>query len=108
MDVITAGGLSALFLEAIKWGVKLIIKNPSYDFPSAFYLVMIPVLNVLMLPLLALLQIGSATMPTDWIGFARTAVVVLISSLISVFGYDQGIRPLKTYYKLQKEMKKVG
>ena len=96
--LITAGGLSTLLLEGVKWVLRTwILKNPSFDFSEKFYLVAIPVLNVLVLPLLALLEVEGAVMPTDWLSFGKSALLVLISSLVTLVGYNTGIKPLKTY-----------
>lgn len=95
--VITAGGLSALIIEGIKYLIRLIIKDSSYNFPTKFYLIAIPVLNVLVTPLMALLLIPGYTMPLDWVSFVRSAALALIGSLISVISYEAGIKPLKNY-----------
>ncbi len=97
-QVITAGALSMLLLDGFKWLFRVwILKNPEFNFSEKFYLVAVPVLNVLMIPVLALLGVAGATMPTDWLGFARTIVIALIASLISVGGYDLTLKPLKAY-----------
>lgn len=98
--IISSGGLSALILEGVKlfWR-RVIVKNPAYDFPAGFYAVAIPVMNVLVIPLLALLGMSDYSMPTDWLSWLRSIVVVLLSSLISLLTYDAGIKPLKTYVR---------
>ena len=96
--VITAGGLSTLLLEGVKLVLRQwILKDATFDFPAKFYGVAIPVLNVLVLPLLAILGVEGSAMPTDWLSFARTAVFVLIASLITLVGYSTGVQPLKAY-----------
>ncbi len=99
-ELITAGALSMLLLDGIKWVIRVwILKNPDFSFSEKFYLVAVPVLNVLVLPLLALLGVAGATMPTDWLSWARTIIVALVASLISVGGYDLTLKPLKAYGK---------
>lgn len=96
--IITAGGLSTLLLEGVKIILRqFILNDATFDFPAKFYLVAIPVLNVLVIPLLALLQVEGSVMPADWLGFARTVVLVLIASLITLVGYSTGVQPLKQY-----------
>lgn len=103
---ISAGAVSLLVLEGIKYILrKWIIKNPEFDFDPKFYYIALPVLNVLLIPLLALIFVGQFEMPTDWTGFARLIIQTLIASLISVFGYDQGLKPLKEYSALYSEEK---
>jgi len=96
--MITAGGVSTLILEGAKWVLrKWILKNPEYDFPTGFYVVAIPVLNVLVVPLLALLAVEGFVLPADWIEWVRMVVQVLIASLITLIGYNGGLQPLKEY-----------
>ncbi len=101
--VITAGGLSTLLLEGVKVIVRrFIVKDATFDFPAKFYGVAIPVLNVLVVPLLAILGVEGSTFPTDWVSFIRTAVFVLIASLITLVGYNTGVQPLKQYARSLK------
>jgi hypothetical protein len=95
---ITAGGVSMLLLEGFKWiWRKFVVKDFTYDFPPNFYIVAVPVLNVLIVPLLALLAVEGYTMPADWLGWLREGLLVLIASLISLGGYKIGVQPLKQY-----------
>lgn len=94
---LTAGAMSALIMQGIKWIIRYVKKDSTYDFPQAFYLVGVPVLNVLVIPLLALLGMTGYSMPTNWVSFVQNAVVVLLSSLASVVTYSAGIKPLKDY-----------
>jgi len=109
---ITAGGLSSLILQGLKlfWR-KFIVKDLFYDFSQNFYLVAIPVLNILVIPVLALLGMEGFEIPVDWLGWGRNILLVFLSSLISLGTYTIGIKPLKTYgYELklrrEKEAKK--
>jgi len=94
---IAAGAMSTLVLEVIKWIVRQVTKQPEFDFPAKFYVVAIPVLNVLVVPVLALLGFEGYTMPTDWRGWALGAVRVLLGSLVTLVGYTAGLKPLKSY-----------
>jgi hypothetical protein len=100
--ILTAGGMSALIVEGIKWLVRYFKSNPDYNLPASFYLVILPVLNVLVIPLLALIGVSGYSMPTDWVGFLRTVIQVLLSSMIAVFGYTNAIKPLKVYKERQE------
>lgn len=102
-DILINGGLAMLILEGVKFLLRrFIFKNPAYDFPQAFYLIAIPVLNVLCVPLLVLMGVTGVSMPTDWIGWIRSAVLILVSSLVSVLFYSQGVKKLKEYGIQQK------
>ena len=103
--VLTAGGLSALLLEGVKWVIRYFKKDSVFDFAPSFYLVAIPVLNFLMVIPFAFLGMEGAVMPVDWIEFVRSVVVIALSSLTSVIVYRNGIKPLKEYgreYELDK------
>ncbi len=96
--VITAGGVTALILEGVKILLRrVILKQPTFDFPAKFYVVAIPVLNVLVVPLLALLAVDGFVFPADWLEFGRGTVQVLIASLITLVSYNAGLQPLKQY-----------
>ena len=97
--VLTAGGLSALVLEGVKWLVRLVMKKPTFDFATGFYLVAIPVLNALMVIPFAFL--GMAEMPVEWLDFGKSVVIIALSSLTSVIVYKNGIKPLKEYSRLE-------
>jgi hypothetical protein len=100
--LITAGGTAMLILEGLKWLIRTLMKNPTYDFPTKFYIVALAALNTLVIPLLALLGVEGFVMPIDWVGFARVVLQVTLSSLISVFGYTNALKPLKTYAEIRK------
>lgn len=93
--VITAGGLSSLVLEGIKYLFRM--SKPDFDFPVKFYLVALPVLNVLLIPLLALLAVEGYTLPADWVEFGKEALRVLLASLISVLTYEGVVSPVKDH-----------
>ena len=94
---IAAGAVSILLLEVIKFLIRQAYGNSTFDFPAKFYVVAIPVLNVAVVPLLALMGFEEYVMPTDWHGWAMGIVRVLLSSLVTLVGYTQGLKPLKEY-----------
>lgn len=93
------GGLAMLILEGVKLLLRRFYKDQGFDFSAGFYYVAIPVLNILVIPLLALLKVGEIQMPSDWVDWIRMAVVVLISSLVSLLFYNGGYKQLKEYSK---------
>jgi len=96
--IVTAGGFSALLLQGIKWlWRKLVAKDMLYEFPAWFYALMIPVLNIVVVPVLALIGFIGFSMPTDWLGWLRGIVQVLVGTAISLFTYNQAIKPFNTY-----------
>jgi hypothetical protein len=97
-SVISSGSMSTLVLEAIKKLIRVIMKNPQFDFNAMFYLVMIPILNFAMLPVLALMGFPGYTMPVDWQGWIRTLVQVIVASLISAGGYNMVVSPFKAAF----------
>jgi len=94
---IAAGAVSTLLLELIKWIVRQFTGQPTFDFPAKFYVVAIPVMNVAVVPLLALMGFEGYSMPTDWQGWALQIVRVAISSLVTLVSYTAGLKPLKEY-----------
>jgi len=82
---------------------KWIIKNDSFDFPANFYVVAIPVGNILVIPLCALLLLEGYQMPSDWQAWGTLVLQTLLASLISVIGYQSGIKPLKNYSDVLKK-----
>lgn len=106
MNPIASGGVVTLIIEALKWVWRTFIaKDPNFEFPALFYAIAVPTLNMLVMPLLALIGVEGYTMPTDWAGFARTLVQLILSSLISFVGYTAGVKPLKSYNKYLTEKK---
>lgn len=104
--VITAGGFSSLLLQGIKWIVrKFIVKDMGYDFPVWFYDITLPVLNVLVVPLLAFIGFSGFEMPTDWVGWIRGAVQILIATAISLATYSMAIKPMREYARYYKTAK---
>lgn len=96
--VISAGSMSMLLVEAVKRFVREFSKNPGFEFSKGFYLVMIPILNFLMLPVMALMGFPGYEMPSDWQGWARTLVQVIVGSLISAGGYSAVVSPFKAAF----------
>jgi hypothetical protein len=94
---VAAGAVSILLLEVIKYLIWQAYGNQTFDFPAKFYAVAIPVLNVAVVPALALLGFEGYTMPTDWQGWGLGIVRVLLGSLVTLVGYTQGLKPLKEY-----------
>ena len=101
MDILTitisAGGLTTLILEGFKWAYRKITKKPDYSFPAYFYTVAIPALNLVVIPLLALMGVEGFVMPTNWVLFGRAILLTVVASLISLTGYTVGLKPLQSY-----------
>jgi hypothetical protein len=54
----------------------------------------LPVLNFAFQPVMSLLGVGEWALPTDWIEWGRTLVVVLISAVGSSIAYTFGMDKL--------------
>lgn len=94
-SIVTAGAVSTLVLEVVKFIIRRTLKNPSYDFPQKFYIVAIPVLNIIVVPGLAFLGFQGYSMPTDWQEWGMEIVRVLVGSLVTLVTYTAGLKPLK-------------
>lgn len=105
MDIevlLSSGVASTAVLEGVKWIWRhWVVKNLSYDFPKAFYVLSIPVLNILLMPLAGLIWAKPEMIPSDWIGFVRLVLQTLIMSAISLVAYEGGIKPLKAYRRVK-------
>jgi hypothetical protein len=93
-SVLTAGGMATLVLEGIKYIVRLIKKDPNFDFGTSFYAILLPILTFLAQPLLALLDVTGYVIPTDWQSWVTTLISVMLGALASV---DNSIKKLKNY-----------
>jgi hypothetical protein len=95
MEILTVAGVAMLALEGIKFITrKYIMKDMGYDFSLNFYVVSIPVLELLAQPFLVWLGVlpaGAVTLTLQLV------VKVVIESLISVMAYNTTIKPLKSY-----------
>jgi len=90
--------LAMLTLELGKLIVRrLILKNPTYDFPSWVYLVFPPVLNALWVVPLAYLGFQGFAIPADWADWGRNVLFVLITSLGTLAEYSLTLKPMKAY-----------
>ena len=95
MEIITAGALTTLLVEFIKWVVRRF--NAGYDFPPIFYSVAVPVSNAVMPFVLFWLgvQTNSPILGMDWLGVVKYVLVIALSSLVSFIGYNTGVKPWK-------------
>jgi len=95
--VVTSAALAMLAMEGLKWLVRKIMKNPVYDFPVKFYLVMLPVLNLLAPYGMWLLGLG--LLPTyRWDTLLQALAVLILQSLLSVAEYSLTLKQVKSYY----------
>lgn len=100
MDIISGGALSSFVLEGIKWLVrKFWVKDMTYDFPVAFYAIMIPLLNALApFALLALgLPVVDPILAMTAVEIVRYLVVIALGSAISFATNTGVIKPIKEY-----------
>jgi len=106
--VLSAGGLTMLLLEGIKWLIKKRTNNPDFNFSPLVFAVGVPVLNALM-PFILVYGLGYTVsdpiLTFTAVGVVRYVISTAISSLISFFGYDGAIKPLKAYNARVKALK---
>jgi len=93
-EVVSQATMAMLILEGIKQLLKLATKNPDYELDPRMYLILLPVLSLLSVPLLAVMD--WAVMPTDWLGFGKEILQALVAALASVFIYDNTLKGVKT------------
>jgi hypothetical protein len=102
--VVTTGAVSMLLMEGIKWLIKVIGKKPDFGFPPALYYIGIPVLNALVPFALVWLgmEVTAPTLGMTGLEIVKYIVLTVVSSVISLVGYTDGIAPLKAKTKLMK------
>ena len=106
MDFLTltlsTGSVATVFLEGIKWLYCKAAKLPiDYPFPPKFYAVSLPILNFLVVPVLALLGFEGYALPTELVPWLQTlgqvVLVSVVGAFISVGAYKAGVKPFKEY-----------
>jgi len=94
--IITGPVLAMLVLDGLKWLIRQAKKDPVYEFPAKFYIVMLPVLNILAPYGLWLLNL--AALPTySWQTLGQEIASVVLASLISAGAYTVTLQPFKAY-----------
>jgi len=103
-NVITVGAVSMLLMEGVKWLIKIVGKKPDFGFPPALYYVGIPVLNALVPFALAWLgmEVTAPTLGMGILDIVKYVILTIVSSVISLLGYNDGVKPLKDKAKLMK------
>jgi hypothetical protein len=102
MDIITAGALSSLLLEGIKWLIrKFILKNPLFDFSFQFYGIVLPLLNAIMPYLLFWLGLitSDPILSLDFTGVIKYLLKIFLGSAIAVFVNTTVNKPIKEYIR---------
>lgn len=97
LGILISGGLSMLILEGLKLAIQKLGGKPAFGYPTWFYIVMLPVLNALV-PF-AMLALGYETsapiVGMPWQGVVRYVISIALGSVISLLGYNDGVKPLK-------------
>jgi len=99
MNFSLATTMSLSLLEALKWVVRKIKKDPTFDFPAKFYLLVIPGLNTVVALVLAFAGFEGYTVPVDGASWMRGLVIILAQSIFQVFEYENVVAPMKQYRK---------
>jgi hypothetical protein len=104
-SILLQGGFATLILEALKWFIytpltnliRWVFKKPDFiiNVPVWFYLILLPVLNFLAVPALALAGFSGFILPADPVEFAREVLRLVITSALSVLIYNGGLKPTK-------------
>lgn len=97
--VLTSGALAAALIEAIKWIVRSVKKDPLFDFPVKFYAVAIPVMTFVCQIPLAYLKSGGYKLPTDWMEWGRQLLLVFLSALVAMAVHTTALKPMSSKVK---------
>ncbi len=97
----TQASLASALLEAVKilWR-KYVAKNDTYDFPKLFYVVALPVMQVVAGLVLLGLGMPGYELPTDWKAWALGLVQIFVASLVSILLYESGLKRVRGYVPL--------
>lgn len=100
MITVSSGVLSMAILQVLKWLVGKIRKEPDFNFSPLVFKLAIPAMNVVM-PFF-LVALGFPPDQTDvlvmpWMEVVKYVLRVLIASVITLFSYEQGLKPLNQY-----------
>lgn len=105
---------ASAFMEVVKYAIRWALQDPTYEFPMKFYAVMLPVAQVLVVPILAFA--GLLESVPEHVDFSSlqatiaTILVALIQSVLSVIVYGTAISPLKheaKFRKLRNEIQEI-
>ncbi len=109
-NVLSAAVLSMLLMDLIKLIIRKAKKDMLFEFPAIFYAVGIPLLNVFTPFVLFWLGVAvdSPVLGMGWLELLKYAVVVALGSVVTFFGYNLSIKPLKDYETARKERVDVG
>ena len=107
--VLVSGSVIVLLLfELAKWVAKKVTKNPDFKFEPVVFAVGVPVGNALA-PFVLVYGLGypsaDAVLTLNILGVTRYVISVALASLATFFGYDGGLKPLKTYNAEMKALK---
>jgi hypothetical protein len=102
INIFTPPVISMAFLELIKIIIRW-RKGSQFDFPIKFYAIVLPILNVAVVPFLVWLRVQGYAMPVTLGEYAYTIIVAAVGSFISVFVYNNTIKPAKAYVRERKE-----
>jgi hypothetical protein len=105
INVFTPAIISMALLELIKIIIRW-KKGSQFDFPIKFYAIVLPILNVAVVPFLVWLKVQGYAMPKTIGEYAYAIIVAAVGSFISVFVYNNTIKPAKTYVREQDEIKR--
>jgi hypothetical protein len=98
---ITPAVMVLAIIELFKWlWRKFVVKDMNFDFPPKFYEIINPVLQVAVLPLMALLLPEQYQLPTDWVLFGRMVLLVALNSILTSLFYNQYIAKAKEYRRM--------
>ena len=108
-ELITAGALTSLLLEAVKYLVKL--KFPSFEFSPKFYGVTLATISAAM-PFFMVYVLGMGV-EDPILTFGSVAEVlqylsrILLNSVLAIGSYEVAIRPFKTM-RQDREHEEIG
>lgn len=94
-NFLTVATVALLFMEGVKFIVrKWVVKDLTYNFSVSFYVIALPVLQLLAQPVLVYFDILDPVAVTLSL---KTVLSVFFQSMASVFIYNGTAKPFKAY-----------
>ena len=100
-DLLTVGSLTTLVVEAVKWVIRKVMKDPTLDLHPLTYAILLPVVSALIPFALFWLGVsGESPLPSmEWVELVKYLVSMILTSVVAVFGYNTVLKPTKEYVR---------
>lgn len=101
---LTAGVIAMLVIELVKFVYRKVVKDDNRDLPAMFYAIATPVFSAVAPFALVALGVPSTDpiLTMDVRGIVVYLIRTAVTALVAFLAYNQGLKPVKDYAKLQR------